>query len=103
MKRSLAVFMLLLAAVRPAPPAPPPSPVATLRVFAAASLGDAFNALGRDFEAKVELNLAGTQVLRLQIEQGAAADVYAFADMENAEALAAKGLVQPPHVFARNV
>src|SRR6185295_3883780 len=36
-------------------------------------------------------------------EQGAAADVYAFADVADAEALAAKGLVQPPRVFARNV
>lgn len=76
---------------------------ATVRVFAASSLGDAFRDLARDFEAKVELNLAGTQVLRLQIEQGAAADVYAFADMEDAEALQAKGLVQAPRVFARNV
>ena len=102
MRRGLAVLpLLILSAVRPAPAAS--AEPAVVRVFAAASLGDVFRDLSRDFEARVELNLAGTQVLRLQIEQGAAADVYAFADIADAEALAAKGLVQPPRVFARNV
>lgn len=102
MERALAGLLLLVAAGRPAPAQPPPS-VSTLRVFAAASLGDVFRDLARDLEVNVELNLAGTQVLRLQIEQGAAADVYAFADVADAQALAAQGLVQPPRVFARNV
>jgi molybdate transport system substrate-binding protein len=80
-----------------------PAPV---RVFAAASLGDAFRALAAELEGqglRVELNLAGTQVLRTQIEQGAAADVYAFADLHDAQALHARGLVREPRVFARNV
>ncbi len=79
---------------------------ATVRVFAASSLGDAFRALAKGLEADglhVELNLAGTQVLRTQIEQGAAADVYAFADLTDGQALQARGLVQPQQVFARNV
>jgi len=104
MKRLLAAGAALLGCVAPAAAqtSPPPG-VATVRVFAAASLGDVFKDLTRDFEARVEMNLAGTQVLRLQIEQGAAADVYAFADVADAEALHAKGLVQAPRVFARNV
>jgi molybdate transport system substrate-binding protein len=80
-------------------------PGARVRVFAAASLGDVLQALASELEAegiRVELNLAGTQVLRTQIEQGAAADVYAFADIEDARHLQARGLVQAPRVFARN-
>lgn len=80
-------------------------PGARVRVFAAASLGDVLQALAAELEAegiRVELNLAGTQVLRTQIEQGAAADVYAFADIEDARHLHARGLVQAPRVFARN-
>jgi molybdate transport system substrate-binding protein len=78
-----------------------------VRVFGAASLGDALRALAARFEAargvRVELNLAGTQVLRAQIEQGAPADVYAFADAEQAQALQQRGLVQPPRVLAGNL
>jgi molybdate transport system substrate-binding protein len=102
MKCTFAALLLLAAAAPPAPAASG-APPAAIRVFAAASLGDVFRDLARGFEARVELNLAGTQVLRLQIEQGAAADVYAFADVADAEALAARNLVQPPRVFARNV
>jgi molybdate transport system substrate-binding protein len=78
----------------------------TVRVFAAASLGDALRTLVPPFErahgARVELNLAGTQTLRAQIEQGAAADVYAFADLEHTQALQARGLVGPHRILARN-
>jgi molybdate transport system substrate-binding protein len=41
-------------------------------------------------------------VLRLQIEQGAPADVYAAADRAHAAALVEAGLLEPPRVFARN-
>lgn len=78
-----------------------PAPV---RVFAAASLGGPLQALAAELEprgVRVELSLAGTQVLRTQIEHGAAADVYAFADIEEARALHARGLVEPPRVLAR--
>jgi molybdate transport system substrate-binding protein len=81
-------------------------PGTPVRVFAAASLGDALRALAAELEGdgvRVELNLAGTQVLRTQFEQGAAADVYAFADIEDARRLHTQGLVQRPQVFARNV
>lgn len=87
----------LAAACRSSPP---------VRVFAAASLGDALRDVAAGLEGRgvrAELNLAGSQVLGTQIEQGAQADVYAFADIEEGRALAARGLVQPPRVFARNV
>jgi molybdate transport system substrate-binding protein len=56
-----------------------------LHVFAAASLADAFRDLGSEYERQhagtsVQLNLAGSQQLALQIEQGAHADVFACAD-----------------------
>jgi molybdate transport system substrate-binding protein len=79
----------------------------TLRVFAAASLSEAFREAAAAFEAThpsvdVELNLAGSQVLRTQIEQGAPADVFASADLVHAEALRVPGLLRPYRVFARN-
>jgi len=78
-----------------------------LVVFAAASLRDAFSALGESFErahAGVELtfNFAGTQELRTQIEHGAAVDVFASADERHMSELARAGRVRAPRVFARN-
>jgi molybdate transport system substrate-binding protein len=80
---------------------------APVTVFAAASLRDAFETLARTLEAKrpgarVRLNLAGSQELRLQIEQGARADVFASADPRQMAKLAASGLAPDPVVFARN-
>lgn len=80
---------------------------ATLRVFAAASLTDAFREIGAAYEKAhpgdvVELSFAGSQVLRTQIEQGARADVFASADLEHAEALRRSGLLPSFQVFARN-
>ncbi len=62
----------------------------TLIVFAASSLTDAFLEVSRDFEAsnpgvKVILNLAGSQALRTQLEQGALADIFASANIERDE------------------
>jgi molybdate transport system substrate-binding protein len=79
----------------------------TLRVFAAASLTESFLEIGGIFEAahpggKVEFNFAGSQVLRTQIEQGAAADVFASADRVDAAALETNGLLNAPQIFARN-
>lgn len=60
------------------------SPDTVIRVFAAASLTDAFDELAREFQADnpgldVELNLAGSSSLRAQILAGAPADVFASA------------------------
>lgn len=53
-------------------------------VFAAASLTESFNRIGRDFEAanpgvRVTFNFAGSSQLATQINQGAPADVFAAA------------------------
>jgi molybdate transport system substrate-binding protein len=78
-----------------------------LTVFAASSLREAFQELGRTFEqehagASVSFNFAGSQDLRIQIEHGARADVLAAADPATARALAAQGLAEDARVFARN-
>jgi len=78
-----------------------------LSVFAAASLAEAFADLEQAFEADhpgvdVRVTTAGSQVLRLHIEQGAPADVFASADATHAEALAEAGHLDAPEVFAGN-
>lgn len=78
-----------------------------LVVFAATSLKDAFTALASEFEhahagVEVTFNFAGTQELRTQVEQGAAADVFASADLKHMDALAKAGRVAAPVTFARN-
>jgi len=80
---------------------------ATLRVFAASSLTDAFEELAQAFEkanpdTTVSLVFAGSQVLRLQIEQGAPASVFASANTEHVRALARTGRAQGAQVFAHN-
>ncbi len=81
-----------------APSHPDSASTQTLTVFAAASLTDAFQEIGREFETtnpgiKVIFSFAGSQVLRTQIEQGAVADIYASADHKNMDALAAESLI----------
>ena len=79
-----------------------------LVVFAASSLKEVFQALAVQFErdnpgVKVRLNLAGSQELRTQLEQGAAADVFASADLGAARVAGQAGAGgQAPRVFARN-
>ena len=81
---------------------------ATLTVFAAASLTEAFRTIGRDFEAahpgtKVEFNFAGSSTLARQIIEGAPADVFASADDENMKKVADAGDVAgTPKPFAHN-
>ena len=81
----------------------------SLVVFAAASLTDAFQDLGRRFEAEnpgvaLTFNFAGSQALRTQIEEGAAADVFASASVKEMEVLAAEGmLVGIARTFATNL
>jgi molybdate transport system substrate-binding protein len=76
----------------------------TIDVFAAASLTDAFKALGDSFQgASVRFNFAGTPTLVTQIEQGAEADVFASADTTNMNRLKADGFASgEPKVFAHN-
>ncbi|XXT21741.1 molybdate ABC transporter substrate-binding protein [Sorangium sp. So ce429] len=86
---------------------PPAGREDRLVVFAAASLRDVFTALGEDFErahagVEVTFNFAGTQELRTQLEQGAAADVFASADQRHMAELVKSGRAVSPAVFARN-
>jgi molybdate transport system substrate-binding protein len=78
-----------------------------LEVFAASSLTDVFTALEPGFEARhpdVDLRLAfgGSQALRLQLEHGARAAVFASADARQVQALAAAGRVRRQAVLAEN-
>jgi molybdate transport system substrate-binding protein len=78
-----------------------------LHVFAASSLTDAFAELETTYEAAhpgtdVRVNSAGSQTLRLQIEHGAPADVFASANPEHMSALVSQSLVGTPTVFATN-
>lgn len=64
-----------------------------LTVFAAASLTDAFNEIGAEFQkanpgVTPKFNFAASSALRTQLEQGARADIFASADqiqMDNAK------------------
>ena len=84
-----------------------PSEPQTLRVFAASSLVDAFDAIKENFVAThpgvdVRLVYAGSQVLRAQIEQGAQVDVFASAHRRDLDRLRSQNLVAEPIEFAKN-
>lgn len=66
-------------------------------VLAAASLTEAFSALGG-----ATYSFAGSQQLVAQVEAGAPADVVATADVEAMARLVQAGLVERPRHFARN-
>src|ERR1700694_5408464 len=80
----------------------------TALVFAAASLTDSFKALGTAFQTAhsgttLQFNFAGTPTLVTQIEQGAAADVFASADTTNMDKLKADSFTAgTSQVFAHN-
>ena len=94
--------------------APTPAPASAnlnmfANVFAAASLTDAFNEVGKTFEAanpgaKIAFNYAGSQQLAQQIGQGAPADVFASANAAQMEAAIKTGRVVSgtAQTFARN-
>lgn len=74
----------------------------TVDVFAASSLTDAFTILEDDFEAAnpgidIRLNLAGSDTLRRQIDEGADADVFAPASIDMFD-----GLGLEPTAYASN-
>jgi molybdate transport system substrate-binding protein len=107
--RRAALCALLLAPVPAASGAEPPAAAGKkeLMVFAAASLREVFEGLAAGFErahpgTKVRLNLAGSQELRMQIEQGARADVFASADLKHMALLEKQGQLDRPVIFARN-
>ena len=77
-------------------------------MFAASSLTEVMTHIIQDFRVDrpgvhVELNLAGSQELRLQLEHGARADIFLSADPRQMELAAAGGLTAgQPVVFATN-
>ena len=97
--------ILLLATLLPACDA---TPTKELHVFAAASLreaiADAADAFQRAHpDVRIISNFAGSQVLRLQIESGARADLFVSASPDHLDALQRAGLLrEPPTVVATN-
>lgn len=78
-----------------------------LVVFAASSMTEALGQMEAVFEAAnptidVQLHFAGSQALRLQIEQGAPADLFVSANKRHADALAEASLTSTPYTFAYN-
>jgi len=76
-------------------------------VLAASSLTDVFTEMAIAYEranpgADIELSFAGSSALRLQIDQGAPADVVAVANEQVMTGLAGEGHVTVPTVFATN-
>ena len=79
----------------------------TLTVFAAASLSDVFEEIGERFEAeqpsvRLRFSFGGSQRLRLQLEQGARADLFASANLEQIGRAQSGGLVENGRTFASN-
>jgi len=84
------------------------TPGGDIVVSAAASLRDAFQEIGRIYEARtgrrVSLNTGSSGALQAQIESGAPADVFASAGVKQMDELAARGFVEGEsrRDFARN-
>ncbi len=79
----------------------------TLTIFAASSLTEAFQDMRDLFldahpRTDITLVFAGSQTLRLQIEQGAPADIFASADPRHMIALMDSDLVSQARVIASN-
>ncbi|GAA5033396.1 molybdate ABC transporter substrate-binding protein [Microbacterium fluvii] len=83
-------------------------PTGTLTVFAAASLGAAFDDIAGAFESAypgvdVEpITYDGSSTLATQIVEGAAVDVFASADEKNMATVTDGGLAADPQLFATN-
>jgi molybdate transport system substrate-binding protein len=80
-----------------------------LTVFAAASLTDAFEAMGEELKAEyptlsIAYNFGGSQALVTQLREGAQADVFASANAVQMQAAHDAGLITgEPAIFAGNV
>ena len=95
MKLSRSVLTLALVALVALHAGMSPAADKTVRVSAAASLGDVLKAINVKFEAqtgiKVELNLGASNALARQIEEGAPVDVFVSADLAKMDALEKAG------------
>ena len=84
-----------------------PKESAPLQIFAAASLRDVFTDLKQQFESVypesvIRLSFAGSHVLRLQIQNGAQADLFASAHQSHLDTLVQSGQVSAYAPFATN-
>jgi molybdate transport system substrate-binding protein len=99
---ALASASLLVAAAGPLAAQTP----AKITVFAAASLTEAFNAIGPAFTKKtgiaVTFNYGGSDTLATQIKSGAPADVFASANLAQMKVVNDAGLAVAPKTFAKN-
>lgn len=97
---------IVLAAVAMIAAAAPVSAQETVRLHAAGSLRSALTEVAQAFErasgAKVATNFAASGLLRDRLAGGEASDVFASANMEHPQALAAAGKSGPVALFARN-
>lgn len=86
--------------------AAPAASAEPVRVYAAGSLREALTTIARDYETrtgqKVALTFGASGLLRGRIEQGEPAQVFASADTDHPQRLAAAGGWQAPVVFTRN-
>lgn len=107
-----AVSVLLAACISPGDSAPDASPHRSteveLTVFAAASLGSVMHEVKAEYEAANEgitllMGFNSSAALRIQIEQGAPADLFLSADAANPQALVDAGMADgAPVSFAGN-
>jgi molybdate transport system substrate-binding protein len=85
-----------------------PTERGSVTVFAAASLTESFNKIGKDFEAahpgvKVTFNFAASSALANQINQGAPADIFASAAPANMKTVTDAGNADgTPATFVKN-
>jgi molybdate transport system substrate-binding protein len=110
----LALLGLLISACGEQPQPAAPSPTAegssscgAITVLAAASLTEAFNQIGKDFEAKnpgskVTFSFGSSATLATQIVQGAPADVFAAASPATMKTVTAAGAANTPKDFVAN-
>lgn len=78
-----------------------------LVIFAAASLRQPFEALADLYQQRYQqprptLHFAGSQILRTQLQQGAAADIFASANQQVIAILENEQLIGSPQLFAAN-
>lgn len=104
-QRWLIVCWLIAALIASSQPVTGQSGTA-LTVFAASSLTDAFSEIGKAFDAKsggkTSFQLAGSQILKTQLENGARADAYASANAAQFDPLVKAGLVVSAGIFTKN-
>ena len=84
------------------------APQREVTVFAASSLRESLTQIAGQFEARhlgtrVQLQFAGSQELRTQVQHGARADIIATADEAQMAVLVAEGLAREPRTLTCNV